>query len=70
MRESIEAMLSDFIEQNSIATDDEIRLVSDINGWTEETMFDIIFRVLATVVLSSVLRIAMKQATNSLNTTG
>lgn len=43
MKQSIESMLSDFIEQNNIATDEEIRLVSDINGWSEETMLDIIW---------------------------
>ena len=35
MKESIEAMLLDFIVDNNIATDDEVRLVSDINGWNE-----------------------------------
>ncbi len=43
MKESIEAMLWDFIVDNNIATEDEVRLVSDINGWNEETMTDIIF---------------------------
>ena len=43
MKESIEAMLLDFIVDNNIATDDEVRLVSDINGWNEETMTDIIY---------------------------
>ena len=31
MKESIEAMLWDFIVDNNIATEDEVRLVSDIN---------------------------------------
>lgn len=42
MKDSIEAMLWDFIVDNNIATEDEVRLVSDINGWNEETMTDII----------------------------
>ena len=43
MKESIEAMLWDFIVDNNIATEDEARLVSDINGFNEETMTDIIY---------------------------
>lgn len=43
MKESIEAMLWDFIVDNNIATEDEVRLVSDINGLNEETMTDIIY---------------------------
>ena len=43
MKESIEAMLWDFIVDNNIATEDEVRLVSDINGWSEKTMTDIIY---------------------------
>lgn len=43
MKESIEAMLWDFIVDNNIATEDEIRLVVDINGLNEETMTDIIY---------------------------
>ena len=43
MKESIEAMLCDFIVDNNIATEEEVRLVSDINGWNEETMTDIIY---------------------------
>lgn len=43
MKESIEAMLWDFIVDNNIATEDEVRLVSNINGWNEKTMTDIIF---------------------------
>lgn len=43
MKESIEAMLLDFIVDNNIATEDEVRLVSNINGWNEETMTDIIY---------------------------
>lgn len=42
MKESIETMLWDFIVDNNIATEDEVRLVSDINGLNEETMTDII----------------------------
>lgn len=34
MKESIEAMLWDFIVDNNIATEDEVRLVSDIK-WLE-----------------------------------
>ena len=43
MKESIEAMLWDFIVDNNIATEDEVRLVSYINGLNEETMTDIIY---------------------------
>lgn len=43
MKESIEAMLWDFIVDNNIATEDEVRLVTDINGLNEETMTDIIY---------------------------
>lgn len=43
MKESIEAMLWDFIIDNNIATEDEVRLVTDINGWNEEAMTDIIY---------------------------
>lgn len=43
MKESIEAMLWDFIVDNNIATENEVRLVTNINGWNEETMTDIIF---------------------------
>lgn len=43
MEESIEAMLWDFIVDNNIATEDEVRLVTDINGLNEETMTDIIY---------------------------
>lgn len=35
--------LSDFIEQNGIATDAEITLVTHINGWSVESLNDIIF---------------------------
>lgn len=41
--ESIEAMLWDFIVDNNIATEDEVRLVTDINGLSENTMTDIIY---------------------------
>lgn len=43
MSKSIESMLWDFIIDNNIATEDEVRLVSDINGWNEQTMTDIIY---------------------------
>lgn len=43
MKESIEAMLWDFIVDNNIATEDEIRLVVDINGLNEGTMNGIIY---------------------------
>lgn len=43
MSKSIESMLWDFIIDNNIATEDEVRLVSDINGLNEETMTDIIY---------------------------
>lgn len=36
-------MLWDFIVDNGIATDDECQLVIAINGFSEETMMDIIF---------------------------
>lgn len=36
-------MLDDFIIMNNIATDDEIRLVAAINGYNEQTMWDIIY---------------------------
>ena len=35
--------LWDFITVNEIATDDEIRLVTNINGYNEETLNDIIY---------------------------
>lgn len=41
--QSTESLLWDFIEQNNIATEDELQLVSSINGFTEESMMDIIF---------------------------
>lgn len=43
MKESIESMLWDFIVNNDIATGDEINLVAKINGWSEKTMFDVIY---------------------------
>ena len=36
-------MLYDFIVDNNIATEDEVRLVTDISGWSEDTMTSIIF---------------------------
>ena len=35
--------MADYLEENGIATDSEIRLVSDINGWSEESMLDILY---------------------------
>lgn len=35
--------LWDFITVNEIATDEEIRLVTDINGYNEEALNDIIY---------------------------
>lgn len=43
MKESIETMLWDYIVDNNIATEDEVRLVTNINGRNEETMTDIIY---------------------------
>ena len=43
MSKSIISMLWDFIVDNNIATDNEVILVSDINGFNEETMADIIY---------------------------
>ena len=43
MSKSIVSMLWNFIVDNNIATDNEVLLVSDINGWNEETMTDIIY---------------------------
>ena len=38
----IENLLYDFIRDNEIATEDEISLVTNINGYSEETLNDII----------------------------
>ena len=43
MSKSIESMLWDFIIDNNIATESDLQLVTDINGWNEETMTDIIY---------------------------
>ncbi len=43
MNNSIEDLLYDFIVENHIATTDEINLVTDISGWSEGTMNDIIY---------------------------
>ena len=43
MSKSIESMLWDFIIDNNIATESELQLVTNINGWTEETMNDVIY---------------------------
>ena len=42
MRESLESMLWDFILGNEIASEDELRLVTDINGYSHETLWDVI----------------------------
>ena len=42
MRQSIESLIYDFIVENSIATEEEISLVTNINGWGEEQLNDII----------------------------
>lgn len=43
MSKSIESMLWQFIIDNNIATESELQLVTSINGWTEETMNDVIY---------------------------
>lgn len=43
MSKSIESMLWDFIIDNNIATESELQLVTSINGWSEETMNDVIY---------------------------
>lgn len=40
----IENLLYDFIRDNEIATESEIELVTNINGYSEETLNDIIHR--------------------------
>lgn len=40
---NVVAALDDFILLNNIATEEEIRLVTQINGYNEETMYDIIY---------------------------
>lgn len=40
---NVTAALDDFILLNNIATEEEIQLVAEINGYTEETMYDIIY---------------------------
>ena len=42
MRHSIESLLYDFIVDNCIATEEEVSLVTNINGWGEEQLNDII----------------------------
>lgn len=39
----ISELLCEFIEENGIATEAETQLVSEINGWNEDTMLDIIY---------------------------
>lgn len=41
--ETLKAHLWDFLVDDYIATEDEIRLVVDINGYTKETFFDILY---------------------------
>ena len=43
MPQTVVNSLFDYIIDNGIATDSEVRLVVDINGYSEETMKDIIF---------------------------
>lgn len=43
MSKSIESMLWEFIINNNIATESELQLVTSINGWSEETMKDVIY---------------------------
>lgn len=38
----MESMLWDFILGNEIASEDELRLVTDINGYSHETLWDVI----------------------------
>lgn len=40
---STESLLWGFIVENNIATEDECSLITDINGYSEETMMDIIY---------------------------
>lgn len=40
---STESKIYDFIVENCIATDAEIQLVTNINGWSVESLNDIIF---------------------------
>lgn len=42
MRKSEAQMLDEFIIDNSIATEEEVTLVCQINGYSEETMLNII----------------------------
>ena len=43
MCHSIESLIYDFIVENNIATEDEINLVTDINGWGKDQLNDIIY---------------------------
>lgn len=47
-------MLWEFIIDNNIATESELQLVTSINGWTEETMNDVIYAKKDFVTTSSV----------------
>lgn len=42
MAHDICSLLYDFIRDNEIATEEEISLVTNINGWSEESLNDII----------------------------
>ena len=42
MRHNLESLLYDFIVDNNIATVDEVELVTNINGYSEESLNDII----------------------------
>ena len=39
---SLESRMADFIVENNIATEAELQLVTNINGWKVETLLDII----------------------------
>lgn len=43
MHEKPENLIYDFIVDNELATEDEISLVTNINGWSEETLNSIIW---------------------------
>ena len=43
MRETPESLIYDFIRDNEIATEEEIQLVTNINGWSIEALNSIIW---------------------------
>lgn len=43
MKEELENLIFDFIVENEIATEQEITLVTKINGWSVETLNSIIY---------------------------